>query len=70
MVVRIEIKELVPEYHMIGDDKKTNTTPHALYARQDSVIIFNAFADRFSCYVDEYGRLVCCEKENEDANGN
>lgn len=61
----IEFEEVMPLYESIEGDE--SRTPNAFYAkRQDSVIIFNAFMDRFFCYMDDDGRLVCAEKEDKD----
>lgn len=61
----LEIEEVVPQYIMV--DSEFDRTPNAFYAkRQDSVIIFNAFMDRFYCYMDDNGRLMCAEKVKDD----
>ena len=63
----LEIEEVVPQYIMV--DSEYDRTPNAFYAKcQDSVIIFNAFMERFYCYMDDNGRLMCAERVREDGN--
>ena len=58
----LEIEEVIPEYFVVDSNHAQTVNPY--YAKnQDSVRIFNEFRERFFVWVDDYGRLVCTEKE-------
>ena len=72
----IEITESMPYYICnkerlcsieggCGEDMCNHTT-YPLYAKNDDAIgIFEEFTRRFDLSVDEMGRLICMEKEEE-----
>ena len=74
----IEIDEMVPLYicerslgscfsnsQLCDDECKHTWTPiHAV--DQTAVSVFEEFASRFNVCVDDYGRLICTEKETGD----
>ena len=58
----LEIEEVIPEYFVVDGENAQTVNPY--YAKnQDAVRIFNEFRNTFFVWVDDYGRLVCSEKE-------
>lgn len=72
----LEIDEKVPfyicEFENLGGDgpncyAECHHTTSPFHAKhKEAVDIFNKFCDTFHVCVDDYGRLICTEKENED----
>ncbi len=77
----IEIEEIVPYYicnksrycnksEGCGGDMCHHTISSTFAQNQDSIALLEEFKKRFHVVVDDYGRLICTEKEetNERAN--
>lgn len=77
MVELIEIEEVVPYYicnksrycnksEGCGGDMCHHTISSTFAQNQDSIALLEEFKRRFHVVVDDYGRLICTEREETD----
>lgn len=77
----LEIEEMMPFYICKKDNVRCNQsitcggedcnhTTFPIHAKNtESIELFNRFFDTFHVCVDDYGRLVCTEKEGQSNDG-